>query len=114
MLLTGKIDAVFETAKGASIVDFKTGSQVSAKDEGYIRQLMLYAALLKAAGERVGRTSLVQVSTAGVKDIEVPWSKEAQAAALEEFDTAVHELLSGQWRTATEASEYDALLELFK
>lgn len=114
VLLQGKIDAIFETANGLCIVDFKTGSQVSAKDEDYVRQLMLYTALLQANEKTVASTSLIALSKDGPRDLPVALTTEARDRALMEFDTVASELLNGEWRKATEPSEYDDLLKLFE
>ncbi|MFZ1987576.1 MAG: ATP-dependent DNA helicase [Minisyncoccia bacterium] len=111
--MQGKIDAAFDTGSGLCIVDFKTGSGVSAKNEDYIRQLMLYAHLLEQNGENPVAASLISLTSDGVKELPLVFSKEAIAQALSEFDVAVVEMLSGTWRKG-EFSSYDALLSLLK
>ncbi len=113
VVLGGKVDAVFKTAKGLCVVDFKTGSSVSAKNDGYARQLALYASLLESNGEDVTEGALVQISPKGMKKVPVPIESDERKVALADVDTVVAELRSGQWRRG-EVSEYDVVLELLK
>ncbi len=111
VILQGKLDALFETSAGECVIDFKTGSTVSAKDEAHVRQLMLYVHLLKESGHAPTCASLIEVGPDRVKEHPVLVSIEREAEALAEFDAVVRELLSGSWRSG-EASSYDAVLEL--
>lgn len=111
--LGGKIDVVFTKDGHMIVADFKTGSEVTAKNEGYARQLALYAALLEANKEHIAEGKLLGISRDGIKEVEVPITKEAQEAALADVDTVISELRSGNWRRGA-ASEYDALLKLFE
>ena len=113
VVLSGKIDAVFKDGNERVVADFKTGSTVSAKNEEYVRQLALYAALLAADGEPVTGAVLIGISEDGLKRVPITLGKEGQEAALDAFDGMVRELREGKWHKG-EASEYDALLELFK
>jgi DNA helicase-2/ATP-dependent DNA helicase PcrA len=110
-ILQGKIDAVFETSEGICIVDFKTGTSLSPKDENYIRQLMLYVELLSAHGHKTHSTLLLGISRDGVKRVPIAVTPEACSKAREEFDDVVRELTSGKWRRGA-PSEYDAILSL--
>ncbi len=110
--MKGNIDAVFDTPEGACIVDFKTGSSVSAKNQEYVRQLMYYVHLLEKNGEVPTRASLVALTASAVKELPVPVTEESKREMLAEFDAVATELLSGKWR-AGEPSQYDALLRLF-
>jgi DNA helicase-2/ATP-dependent DNA helicase PcrA len=116
VMMQGKVDAIFETSNGICVVDWKTGSQVSAKNEDYIRQLMMYAYLIENDGEPmpVKCASLIAISKDGVKEIPVPVTNEARQQVLDEFDQVAHELLTGEWRKGIEPSEYDDLLKLFQ
>lgn len=109
--LGGKIDAVFKRDGALVVADFKTGSSVSAKNEGYARQLAFYAAMLAANGEQVAGAALLGISDKGIKRVEVPVGQAEQEAALAELDAMVRELRSGRWRRGT-PSDYDALLTL--
>ncbi len=112
VMLAGKIDAVFSDGGKTVVADFKTGSNISAKDEGYARQLALYAGMLKENGEPASEAVLLGISTNGMKRVPVITGKEEQEIALADMDAVVRELLSGQWRRGA-PSEYDALLALF-
>jgi len=109
--LAGKVDAVFTDGGRLFVTDFKTGSDVSAKNAGYARQLALYAALLQANKEPVAGGILLGISREGIKKVPVPVEKGEQEAALAEVDAVVRELRSGRWRRGS-ASDYDALLKL--
>ncbi|HQU07627.1 MAG: hypothetical protein B7X04_01640 [Parcubacteria group bacterium 21-54-25] len=109
--LAGKIDAVFTRGGQLLVADFKTGSNVSAKNEAYARQLALYAAMLAAHKEPVESGELLAVSDKGIKRVPVPVGKMEQDAALAELDSMVRELRLGEWRKGA-ASDYDALLAL--
>lgn len=109
----GKIDAVFRTADGLVLADFKTGSAVSAKNESYVRQLALYAHMLSDMREGVDHALLLGISENGLKAVPVPITNTERDTALAEFDAVVRELRSGEWRIGN-ASEYDSVLELLK
>lgn len=109
--VAGKIDAVFTDSGKHIVADFKTGSSISAKDEGYARQLALYAAMLTGNSEPADEAVLLGISGEGVKRVPVPAGSAEQDAALADVDTVVRELRSGQWRRGA-SSDYDALLKL--
>lgn len=109
--LAGKIDAVFEKDGCLFVTDFKTGSDVSAKNASYARQLALYAALLDANKESTTDALLLGISRDGIKRVSVPVGKAEQESALAEVDAVVSELRSGNWRRGV-ASDYDVLLKL--
>ena len=113
VLMQGKIDAVFETSKGTCVIDFKTGSAVSAKNEEYVRQLALYSYLLEQNNEKVSYASLIAISKDGVRELAMKFAGAARETSLAEFDAAVQELLTGKWRVG-QPSEYDNLLKLFE
>ncbi len=109
----GKIDVVFKNGGALVVADFKTGSSVSAKNEGYARQLALYAAMLAANKEPVAGAELLGISDAGIKQVLVPVGEAEQEAALADVDTVVRELRSLTWRRGA-PSAYDALLALLE
>lgn len=110
--LKGQIDALFETATGICIADFKTTSEVKAMDEKYVRQLAFYDLLVRENGENSTSAAIVQVGPDGVKDHEVPVTDESRIEIVAILDEVLSELLSGTWREGM-ASEYDDLLKLF-
>lgn len=111
--LAGKIDAVLKRDGALVVADFKTGSSVSAKNEGYARQLALYAAMLEANKELVAAGELLGISDGGIKQVPVPVGQAEREAALADLDSVVRELRSGEWRRGA-ASDYDALLSLLE
>ncbi len=110
--LKGQIDALFETADGICIADFKTTSEVKAVDEKYVRQLAFYDLLVRENGGSPVSAAIVQVGPDGVKDHAVPLNPESRAALTEVLEQVLGELLSGRWREGM-ASDYDDLLKLF-
>lgn len=112
VLLEGKLDAIFETPEGLFIADFKTGRDVSPKNEAYVRQLSLYAELLTENKLPVTGAFLLGISEDGIKKVPVQVGENERHTALAETEDMVRELRSGAWRTGS-ASEYDALLKLF-
>lgn len=110
--LKGQIDALFETASGICIADFKTTSEVKAMDEKYVRQLAFYDLLVRENGQNPTSAAIVQVGPDGVKDHEVPVTDESRTEIVTMLDEVLAELLSGTWREGI-ASEYDDLLKLF-
>ncbi len=108
----GKVDAVFKTENGTLLVDFKTGSNVSAKDEKYVLQLALYAHLLKENEYENITAELVSLSKGEIEEHPVILTSEIETKTLQELDAACTELLSGKWREGN-PSDYDAVLELF-
>lgn len=111
--LSGKIDATFKQGNKLFVADFKTGSSVSAKNETYVRQLALYAAMLGANGEIIDGGLLLGVSEKGIKQVPVSVGITEQETALVDMDTVVRELRSGVWRRGA-TSDYDALLKLME
>jgi len=107
------VDAIFKTADGERIVDFKTSSDVHIKDEKHARQLAFYDLLLTESGHALTGASIVQVGPELVKEFPVPLTDETRASLLTALDEVITELLTGAWRKG-EASEYDDLLALFK
>ena len=110
--LKGQIDALFETATGICIADFKTTSEVKAMDEKYIRQLAFYDLLVRENGGNPTSAAIVQVGPDGVKDHAVPVTDESRKEIVSVLEEVLGELLSGKWREG-QASEYDDLLKLF-
>ncbi|MDP2815048.1 MAG: PD-(D/E)XK nuclease family protein, partial [Rectinemataceae bacterium] len=110
--LKGQIDALFETAPGICIADFKTTSEIKAVDEKYVRQLAFYDLLVRENAGNATSAAIVQVGPDGVKDHEVPLTPESRAELAETLDEVLQELLSGKWREGI-TSEYDDLLKLF-
>lgn len=113
ILLRGQVDAIFKTASGECIVDFKTSSDVHIKDEKHARQLAFYDLLLRADGHNTTSAMIVQVKPDGVQEYPVPLTDETRTALTDTLDEVIGELLEGKWRKG-EASDYDDLLELFK
>ena len=109
--LAGKIDVVLKRDGALVVADFKTGSSVSAKNEGYARQLALYAAMLDANKESVAAGELLGISDSGIKQVPVPVGQAERNSALADLDTVVRELRLGNWRRGA-PSDYDALLSL--
>lgn len=111
--LSGKVDAVIERNGRATIVDFKTSSSVKEDDPKFALQLAFYDFLLKQNGESPSGAAIVQVRPDGVDEVPILLTGEAHAEFETSLDAALSEMLTGAWRPAKEASEYDELLELF-
>ncbi len=109
--LGGKIDAVFKTDDGIVVADFKTGSQVSAKNDDYARQIAWYAEMLGANDILPASALLLGVSEEGLKRVDVSLAPSGRAAALAAFDAAVREMRSGAWHRG-DPLDYDAVLTL--
>ncbi|MEO6536512.1 MAG: ATP-dependent DNA helicase, partial [Candidatus Paceibacterota bacterium] len=114
ILLKGKVDAVFKSDSGECIVDFKTSTTIDKKDQAkFERQLAFYDLVLRANDHPTTSALIIQVSEDDVIEHPVALTDETRSELLSTLDTVLHELLSGNWREG-EASEYDAILELFK
>ncbi len=113
ILLKGKIDAVFSGDDGECLVDWKTSTTISKDDkENFERQIAFYDRLLRANGHAPGSALIIQVGEDGVKEHPVALAASTRAALKETLDAVLSELMSGAWRKG-EASDYDALLDLF-
>jgi ATP-dependent helicase/DNAse subunit B len=112
VLLRGKVDAVFATANGECIIDFKTSSSIRAHDEEYRHQLAFYDLLLRANDHAPMSAMIVQVGADEVVEHDVPLSEETRTEFLALLDAVIQELLSGQWRKG-EPTLYDDVLRLF-
>lgn len=112
VLLKGKVDAVFESARGICIVDFKTSSTIRAHDEEYRHQLAFYDLLLRAEGMEPAHAMIVQVDADEVIEHPVPLTPETRAEFTTLLAQVVEELLTGTWRDG-EKSAYDDVLKLF-
>lgn len=111
--LSGKVDAVLKRDGQLRIVDFKTSSTVKGHEEDFVLQLAFYDFLLRANNEVPSGASIIQVRPDGVDEYPIPLTEDARAAFLVSLEEAVPEMLSGAWRTPSEATEYDDLLKLF-
>lgn len=112
ILLQGKVDAIFKTATGECIIDFKTSSDIHIKDEKHARQLAFYDLLLTQNGHKPTGASIIQVGPEVVQEYPVPLTDETRSELVATLDAVVAELLTGEWREG-EASDYDDLLNLF-
>lgn len=111
--LYGALDALMETPAGECIVDFKTSSNVEAKDAKHAHQLAFYDLLLRENGHTPTSAVIVQVGPELVREYPIPLTEETRAQMQQELDEVIIELLEGRWREG-EASEYDDVLALFK
>ncbi|MEK7100636.1 MAG: ATP-dependent DNA helicase [Patescibacteria group bacterium] len=111
--LSGKLDAVLERDGRKTIVDFKTSSTVKEADPKFALQLAFYDYLLRQNGETPHGVSIIQVRTDGVDEVPIPLGAEVHTQFEVDLDAALSEMLTGRWRPAKEASEYDDLLALF-
>jgi DNA helicase-2/ATP-dependent DNA helicase PcrA len=113
VLLRGKVDAVFKHDNGECIVDFKTSTSVTGKKEAFERQLAFYDLLLRANDHETTSALIIQVSEKDVTEHPVELSDATRAELLSTLDEVLTELITGKWRAATEASDYDGLLSCF-
>lgn len=112
VILQGKVDAVFPGAGGECIVDFKTSSTVSVKDEKFQLQLAFYDFLLRESGQDPQSALIIQVTPDGVREYPIPLTDETRATFQTTLHEVVRELITCTWRTG-EVSDYDDLLKLF-
>lgn len=115
VLLKGKVDAVFKGEQGECIVDFKTASTISKKDHAkFERQLAFYDLLLRANDHQTTDALIIQVGEEEVTEHAIALNADTRAELETTLAAVLEELVTGKWRPATEASEYDDLLNLFK
>jgi ATP-dependent helicase/nuclease subunit A len=60
-LIDGQVDLAFETDEGWTVVDFKTDAEIGAAEEGYRRQVALYAQAIAQVTGRPARGLLLRV-----------------------------------------------------
>jgi RecB family exonuclease len=112
LMLKGKADAVFKEGTGVTVVDFKTSSNLTGKQEDFERQLAFYDLLLRENGHDSTDALIVQVGEDGITEHPVALTPEVREHFARELDEVLEELVAGRWR-AGEESPYDDLLKLF-
>jgi RecB family exonuclease len=112
LMLKGKADAVFKEGAGVTVVDFKTSSSLTGRQEDFERQLAFYDLLLRENGHDATGALIVQVGEDGITEHPVALTPEVRERFARELDEVLEELVAGRWR-AGEESPYDDLLKLF-
>ncbi|HYF29427.1 MAG TPA: PD-(D/E)XK nuclease family protein, partial [Candidatus Paceibacterota bacterium] len=114
VVLSGRVDALFEGTGGECIVDFKTtGTIDKKKKEEYESQLAFYDHLLRENGRNPVEGLIIQIGEDKVVEHAFPLTPELREAFKDNLTAVIAELENGKWR-AGEPSEYDGLLTLFK
>lgn len=114
VILAGKLDAIYERNGRRIIVDFKTSKTIKGKEKDFETQLAFYDMLLRENGIEPSGASVIQVRTDGIEEFPISITAEVRASLEALLEEVVPEMLQGTWREASESSDYDDLLLLFK